>query len=153
MDAATSFHVPPETSADRKRFYDRLAARHTGPLWEALGRLITPEPRSACVATLWRYEDIRPLLMEAGRLITAKEAERRVLVLQNPGLAGAAQITQSLYAGIQVVMPGEVAASHRHVASALRFVIESDGAYTAVDGERAVMRPGDFILTPSWSFP
>jgi gentisate 1,2-dioxygenase len=101
---------------------------------------------------LWRYDEIRPLLMEAGRLITAKEAERRVLVLENPGLRGASQITQSLYAGVQLVLPGEIARSHRHVASALRFVIEGEGAYTAVDGERTTMRAGDFILTPSWTF-
>ena len=89
-------------------------------------------------------------------MITAKEAERRVLVLENPGLrsqpAFKSQITQSLYAGLQCIMPGEVAPSHRHVASALRFIIEGEGAYTAVDGERTTMRAGDFILTPSWTF-
>jgi gentisate 1,2-dioxygenase len=90
--------------------------------------------------------------MEAGNLISAEEAERRVLVLENPGMRGISQITQSLYGGLQLVLPGEVARSHRHAASALRFVIESCGAYTAVDGERTTMHPGDFILTPSWTF-
>src|SRR5947209_3486041 len=90
--------------------------------------------------------------MEAGRLITAREAERRVLVLENPGLRGASATTHSLYAGLQLILPGEIAPSHRHAQSALRFVLEGSGAYTAVDGERATMRPGDFILTPSWTF-
>jgi len=45
-----------------------------------LGKLVTPEPQTACVPALWRYDEIRPLLLDAGRLITAKEAERRVLV-------------------------------------------------------------------------
>jgi gentisate 1,2-dioxygenase len=90
--------------------------------------------------------------MEAGRLITAKEAERRVLVLENPGLRGASSITHSLYAGLQLILPGEVAPSHRHTQSALRFVVEGTGAYTAVDGERTTMHPGDFIITPSWTF-
>jgi gentisate 1,2-dioxygenase len=118
-----------------------------------LSRLVLPEPQPACVPTLWRYDELRPLLMEAGRLITAKQAERRVLVLVNPGLRGKSQITQSLYAGIQLVLPGEVAPSHKHSASALRFVIEGDGGgYTAVDGERTMMRTGDFVLTPSWTF-
>ena len=49
-------------------------------------------------------------------------------------------------------MPGEIAPSHRHIQSALRFVIEGNGAYTAVDGERITMRPGDFIITPSWTW-
>jgi gentisate 1,2-dioxygenase len=30
--------------------------------------------------------------------------------------------------------------------------VEGSGAYTAVDGERTTMHPGDFILTPSWTF-
>jgi gentisate 1,2-dioxygenase len=90
--------------------------------------------------------------MEAGRLISAREAERRVLVLENPGLRGASSITHSLYAGLQIILPGEVAPSHRHTQSALRFVVEGEGAYTAVDGERTTMHPGDFIITPSWTF-
>ncbi len=149
----TTFYVKPGTSAERKDFYQRLHDKNTAPLWEVLAKLVTPEPVSACVPAMWRYDEIRPLLMDAGRLITAKEAERRVLVLENPGLRGASQITQSLYAGVQLVMPGEVAPSHRHAASAMRFVLEGDGAaYTAVDGERTTMRPGDFVLTPFWTF-
>jgi hypothetical protein len=78
-----------------------------------------------------------------GTLITAREADRRVLVLENPGLRGASSITRTLYAGLQLILPGEVAPSHRHTQSALRFVPEGKGAYTAVDGERASMHPGD----------
>jgi gentisate 1,2-dioxygenase len=141
-----------EPSAHRKEFYERLGRKSTAPLWEVLAKLVTPQPQTACIPALWRYAEVRPLLLEAGSLITAKEAERRVLVLENPGLRGLSQITQSLYAGLQLIMPGEVAPSHRHAASALRFVLESDGAYTAVDGERTTMHPGDFILTPSWTF-
>ena len=67
-------------------------------------------------------------------------------------MRGASSITHSLYAGLQLIMPGEIAPSHRHIQSALRFVIEGNGAYTAVDGERITMRPGDFIITPSWTW-
>lgn len=90
--------------------------------------------------------------MEAGQLISAEEAVRRVLVLENPGLRGQAAITTSLYAGLQLIMPGELAPNHRHSQSALRFVVEGQGAYTAVDGERVTMAPGDFIITPSWAW-
>ncbi len=86
--------------------------------------------------------------MEAGLLITAKEAERRVLVLENPGLRGQPRITTSLYADVQLVLPGEVAPAHRHSQSALRFVLEGDGAHTAVNGERTAMHEGDFVNTP-----
>jgi gentisate 1,2-dioxygenase len=90
--------------------------------------------------------------MEAGRLISAREAERRVLVLENPGLRQSSSITRSLYAGLQLILPGEVAPSHRHTQSALRFIVEGSGAFTAVDGERTTMHPGDFVITPSWTF-
>ena len=114
-----------------------------------MGALITPEPRSSAQPALWRFADIRNYMLEAGALITAKEAERRVLILENPGLRGQSKITTSLYAGIQLVMPGEVAPAHRHSQSALRFVLEGQGAHTAVDGERTLMEPGDFVITPS----
>ena len=149
---AVEFHAKPEVSQLRREYYTRLAAKNAAPLWEVLSSLVTPTPRDKTQAALWRYADMRPLIMEAGELITAEEAERRVLILENPGLRGTSQITQSLYAGLQMIGPGEVAPSHRHVASALRFVIEGEGAYTAVSGERTPMRPGDFILTPSWKY-
>ncbi len=148
----TAFDAKPATSPDWQEFYRRLEGKNTAALWEVLAEIVPREPRPVCVPALWRYDDVRPLLMEAGDRITAREAERRVLILENPGTRGLSRITQTLYAGLQLVQPGEVAPTHRHVASALRFVIESDGGYTAVDGERTTMRPGDFILTPSWTY-
>ena len=142
----------PEVTNDRQAFYKRIDEDSLTPLWEVLGNLVPPQPATSCVPALWRYAHVRTFLIEAGRLITAREAERRVLILENPGLRGASSITHSLYAGLQIILPGEVAPSHRHTQSALRFVIEGEGAYTAVDGERTSMRPGDFIITPSWTF-
>src|SRR2546425_6413925 len=142
----------PEVTNDRQAFYKRIDEDSLTPLWEVLGNLVPPQPATSCVPALWRYAHVRTFLIEAGRLITAREAERRVLILENPGLRGASSITHSLYAGLQIIFPGEVAPSHRHTQSALRFVIEGEGAYTAVDGERTTMRPGDFIITPSWTW-
>ena len=153
MHETASFVVKPETSPERQAFYERLDRVDTAPLWEVLNRLVLPEPQPNIVPALWQYEEVRALLMEAGRLLTVQEAERRVLVLENPGIRGASQVTQSLYAGLQLIQPGEVAVSHRHTAAALRFIVEGDGGgYTAVDGERTAMRTGDFVLTPSWTF-
>ncbi|MFZ9137799.1 MAG: cupin domain-containing protein, partial [Hylemonella sp.] len=129
-----------------------MSPLHLTPLWEVLHALVPPQPNSPCVSTLWRYEQVRPFLQRAGELISAEEAVRRVLILENPGLRGKSAITQSLYAGLQLILPGEVAPSHRHTQSALRFIVEGTGAYTAVDGERTLMHPGDFIITPSWTW-
>ena len=137
---------------EREAFYRRLGGHSLGPLWEVLHNLVPKSPQTPVEPAVWHYDEVRPLLMEAGRLITAREAERRVLVLRNPGLGGEEAITRSLYAGLQLILPGEVARAHRHTQSALRFVIEGRGAYTAVDGERTYMNPGDFIITPSWTW-
>lgn len=144
--------TPQDTAAQRAAFYQRISAHHMTPLWEVLGALVPPLPRSPALPALWRYADLRPHVLEAGRLISAEEAERRVLVLENPGLRGQSCITPSLYAGLQLILPGEVAPAHRHTQSALRLVMEGQGAYTAVDGERTLMQRGDFILTPAWTW-
>jgi len=137
---------------DRDTFYDRISGDNFTPLWEVMSAIITPEPRSGCLPCLWRYDVARKYLMEAGELITAREAERRVLILENPGLRGQSRITTSLYAGLQLVLPGEVAPAHRHSQSALRFVLEGSGGHTSVDGERTRMEVGDFVITPPWTF-
>ena len=133
-------------------YHERIARHHLAPLWQRLGSLLTPEPRVRSRPHRWRYDELRSLFLESAELISAEEAERRVLILENPGLAGTSAITESLFAGLQLVMPGEIAPSHRHSPAALRFVLEGEGAYTAVDGEKLPMRPGDLIVTPSWSW-
>ena len=144
--------APPDRDGRRAYYYDRIRKLGLFPLWEQLDNLVPREPASPCIPAIWRYADVKPLLMESASLITAEEAVRRVLVLENPGLAGRSSITQSLYAGLQLIMPGELAPSHRHVQSALRFIVDGRGAYTAVDGERTTMFPGDFIITPAWTW-
>jgi gentisate 1,2-dioxygenase len=140
-------------NAARQEFYDRIGSHSLAPLWERLHSLVTRAPVTPALPAYWDYDNVvRPYLLQAGGLITAKEAERRVLILENPGLSGQTCITHSLFAGLQLILPGEVAPAHRHTQSALRFIIEGSGAYTAVEGERTVMQPGDFVITPSWTW-
>src|SRR5436309_3860579 len=138
-----------QATPEREAFYRKIDGENLSALWTVVRDLITPEPKSGCRPHLWRFDAIRDYMMEAGKLITAKEAERRVLVLENPGLRGQSKITTSLYAGVQLVMPCEVAPAHRHSQSALRFILEGRGAHTSVDGERTMMELGDFVITPS----
>lgn len=142
----------PEETAERKAFYDRIGESNLTPLWTVLSSLVTGEPQSGCVPHMWRYQTARDLLLESGGLISAKEAERRVLILENPGLRGQSKITTSLFSGLQMVLPGEVAPAHRHTQSALRFIMEGSGATTSVDGERTGMEVGDFVITPPWTW-
>ena len=138
--------------AGRTPFYDRAREKSLAPLWRVLGGLVAEEPKSPAVPAHWAYGDVRPYLIEACDLISTEEAERRVLVFENPGLPGQSRITPSLFCGYQIILPGEIAPAHRHVASALRFIIEGHDAYTAVAGERTMMEPGDFVITPSWTW-
>jgi gentisate 1,2-dioxygenase len=136
----------------RKAFYEEIAKQNLAPLWERVAGLVTRSPQPVARPVHWRYSSLRASLLDAGRLLTAEEAERRVLILENPGLPGQSQVTDSLFCGFQLLMPGERAHAHRHVASALRVFLEGSGAYTAVNGERTNMERGDFVITPSWTW-
>jgi gentisate 1,2-dioxygenase len=145
-------NAPLPTAQLRQQLYRDMDPHNLTPLWEVLHALVPQQPNTPCAPALWKYDAVRPYLMRAGEVITAEEAVRRVLILENPKLRGQSAVTQSLYAGLQLILPGEFAPSHRHTQSALRFIVEGSGAWTAVDGERTTMRPGDFIITPSWTW-
>ena len=144
--------MPASRNNARRDFYERIGGLSMAPLWESLHQLVPPAPAPKYQAASWDYDKVRPFLMESGTLITAKEAVRRVLILENPAMPGSACITPTLYAGLQLILPGEVAPAHRHTQSALRFIVEGEGAYTAVDGERTIMHEGDFVITPTWTW-
>jgi gentisate 1,2-dioxygenase len=131
-------------------FIESLAPLDLYPLWCEKGLLIR-DPAAKAIPFVWPYAAIRERLLKAGELISAEEAERRVLILKNPGLGGKPAATDRLYAGMQLVLPHEIAPAHYHAASAIRFVVEGHGAYTTVDGERAIMEPGDLVLTAGWA--
>ena len=152
MTTETTHDVPQALQDQREAFYGRADTQHLAPLWTRLKSLVPPAPTPVGIAHRWAYTDVRPHVLESAEHITAREAERRVLILENPGLKGSSQITNSLYAGLQLIMPGELAPAHRHTQSALRLIVEGNGAYTAVQGEKTLMHPGDFVITPSWTW-
>ena len=110
---------------------------------------VAPKPKA--IPHLWSYEKLRPALIEAGRLTSTKEAERRVLMFVNPTLE-TPHTTDTLFAGLQLILPNEVAPAHRHLPFALRFIIEGNRGFTAVEGEKMMMERGDVILTPTWTW-
>jgi gentisate 1,2-dioxygenase len=129
-------------------YSDRLESLSLAPLWTALHALLPPERQTRVVPHRWRWSELRAPLLEAARLVPIEQAERRVLVLCNPGLPGNFSATATLYAGLQIILPGEAAPSHHHTAAALRLIVEGAGAYTTVDGVKCAMEPGDLIITP-----
>lgn len=132
-------------------YRDALAASNLLPLWPSLRALLPHKmPARRTQPTIWRYADARPLVLRAGELTPIEKAERRVLVLSNPGLGpGATMATPSIYLGLQLIQPGETAPCHKHTPSAIRFVVEGSGGFTSVQGEKCPMEKGDLILTPA----
>jgi len=128
-----------------------LESYHTKPLWAQMSKLNPPLPNPTAIPHVWKYDEIRPHLLRAGELITEKQAERRVAMLVNPA-RNAPFTTDTVYAGLQLVMPNETAPAHRHTAFAMRFIIEGNGGFTAVHGRRIKMNRGDVILTPTWNW-
>lgn len=132
-------------------YREAMAAAAVAPLWPNLRNLLPPgKPEPLTRPHLWRYTELRPLLIRAGELTPVEKAERRVLVLSDPGRGvGAMQATGTIYVGLQLLLPGETAPVHRHTPSAARIMVEGGGAYTVVGGEKLPMEPGDLILTPN----
>lgn len=132
-------------------YRDALARRNLVPLWPSL-RAVLPagQPHPRTLPTLWAYAGLRPLLLQAGTLAPIERAERRVLVLANPGHGlDKMQASSAIYLGMQLLLPGEWAPAHRHTPNAVRMIVEGEGAYTTVDGEKLPMARGDLILTPT----
>ncbi|MCZ7566118.1 MAG: cupin domain-containing protein [Burkholderiales bacterium] len=131
-------------------YRDELARHNATPLWPSIRGIIPfgmPERRAR--PHIWRYREMRPLMLRAGELTPIEKAERRVLMLGNPGLAPEPFATASIFFGLQLVLPGETAPNHRHSPSAVRIVVEGEGGFTIVQGERCPMARGDLILTPA----
>ena len=136
------------SESELQAYYGDLEALNMAPLWT---RPEAPEePRSKLLPYRWRWSEMRPQAMRALELVGTQEAERRVICCVNPGTGGGA--TKTLVANVQVVGPGEIARAHRHTAAALRFIIESTGGYTVVNGDTIPMLPGDLVLTPNWTW-
>src|SRR5258706_8897024 len=137
-------------SPTRDKFHERIHSHHMYGLWE-LASQMTPAPQPKAIPYRWPWPLLEPSVKGWGGMVPVGD-ERRALQLFNPGPGGRWATTNNLIAAVQLLLPGEVARAHRHTPTAIRFIIEGGGAYTAVDGERVYMEPGDLILTPSWSW-
>ena len=136
-------------SGSLEELYGQLGAISVGAGWAKKTPSLWAEPKQTFQPHVWHYDQAKGALDAAGRLINTELAERRNLVLHNPGEGYAT--TRTIVAAYQMIMPGEKARSHRHTPNALRLIIDAEpGAYTIVNGERLAMMPGDVVLTPNW---
>jgi gentisate 1,2-dioxygenase len=131
-------------------FHQLIHKNHMWGLWEIASQM-TPHPRPEAIAHQWKWSLLREVVKQSASAVPVGD-ERRAMQLFNPGLNVQWATTNTLIAAVQVLLPGEVARAHRHSPAAIRFIIEGSGAYTAVEGEKVIMHPGDFVLTPSWQW-
>ena len=138
-----------EDTPELLAYYEDLDRYSAGALWTVANKIEPWEPKSQSVPVVWRYKDLREHVLRSVELVTPEKAGRRVIYLNNPGRTDVAAAVGWLYAGLQVMNPGEVASAHRHSASAIRFIMEGSGAYTVVDGHKMTLGANDFVLTPN----
>ncbi|GII87535.1 gentisate 1,2-dioxygenase [Sphaerisporangium siamense] len=137
-----------QDTEELERYYAELGKFDAGALWTVANEIEPwyPQPRS--VPMHWRYQDLRPLVLKSASLVSGDDAGRRVVMLVNEGRRELSAAVGLLYTGLQIMNPGEAMTAHRHAAAALRFVIEGEGAWTIVDGDRLKVGPRDFAITP-----
>ena len=140
------------TETTLEEFYADIEGAYLPPLWKYLSGLITPQPVVEAIPYKWSWDEIYPRILRAGEIPIERGGERRVLILSNPGLSQFKTATRNIYAGVQMVKPGEIAPAHRHTQSAIRFILQGSGGYTSVEGERCYMEQYDLILTPPWQW-
>jgi gentisate 1,2-dioxygenase len=138
-----------QDTPELEAYYKELEALGAGALWTVANDIEPWEPRSSSVPMLWKYEDLRSLVLKSSELVTPEQAGRRVVYLVNDKRKDVSAAVGWLYTGIQVTRPGESTSAHRHKASALRFIMEGDKGYTVVDGNKIMLEVNDFVITPN----
>ncbi|MET8210689.1 cupin domain-containing protein [Streptomyces sp. NPDC005373] len=149
VDAEGQPAVTPALEALYRGFEQELLV----PLWTEIGDLMPAHPRSRALPHLWRWQKLRELAAQAGKLVpVGRGGERRAIALANPSLGGRPFATPTLWAAIQYLMPGEDAPEHRHTQHAFRFVVEGEGVWTVVGRDPVAMRRGDFLPQAGWNW-
>jgi len=108
------------------------------------------DPRSKFVPAQWRYHEMKALLDAAGRVVDVALATRRNFIMRNPIAGNNFATTNTLTCAYQMILPGEIAPSHRHSAHALRLIVDGRGTFSTVNGVKMPMETGDVVLTPGW---
>ena len=143
----------PDPTPELEQLYRGFERELLVPLWTEIGDLMPMHPKSKAAAHLWRWDRLKELAAQAGRIVpVGRGGERRAIALANPALGGKPFATPTLWAAIQYLMPGENAPEHRHTQHAFRFVVEGEGVWTVVNGDAVRMSRGDFLPQAGWNW-
>jgi gentisate 1,2-dioxygenase len=159
MEEAMNRIAAPEKFASKAEIvslhdlYNEAERLEVTPGWVSRERpIFWKGPRTDFVPAHWRYQQVKDALTSAGILIDVALAERRNLILRNPFQNNNFATVRTLVCAYQMILPGEIAPSHRHSAHALRVILDAKGSYSVVNGEKTPMETGDVVLTPGGSW-
>lgn len=138
-----------KTSDELNKYYKEIKTLGTDALWTVANEIEPWEPHTLSSVMFWEYEKIRPHVIRAAELVSPSEAGRRVLYLVNEKRKDIKAACGMLFSGLQITRPGEFTPAHKHIASALRFIMEGKKGYTIVDGHHITLAPRDFVITPN----
>ncbi|MDR7236390.1 cupin domain-containing protein [Neobacillus drentensis] len=145
---------PVRVTPEMEAFHQQVSKDGLEPLWMAAPEVMHRQPKSKAIPYIWKKEVIERHVKKAADIISFENGgDRRVLMLINPGMRdlepyGWGATTQTLSVCVQILLPGEEAPPHRHTQTAIRYIVEGEGAYSGVDGEKVYMCEGDYVITP-----
>src|SRR5215207_2724546 len=91
-----------EETPERAAYYRELEERNAIGLWQVANSIEPWEPTSRSRPVLWRYDEMRLLVLRSTELVSPEEAARRVVALINPGNRDTSACVGNLYTGIQI---------------------------------------------------
>ena len=95
-------HKVETNSVDQRELLTKFPEQKVEPLWTVMHSMVKPKPAPRAEVCLWKYKELRPLLLQAGETVSSEEAERRVLMLVNPTLG---KIPSPPKFGLQALTP------------------------------------------------
>jgi gentisate 1,2-dioxygenase len=63
-----------------------LPVKNLEALWPKMSAMVPGSPNPTAKPYIWKYNEVLPDLLAAGKLVPAEQAERRVLMLVNPSM-------------------------------------------------------------------
>ena len=88
---------PHNRELEQQKLLAALPLKDVAPLWTVMAAMVPPRPAPKASSALWKYDEIRPYLIESGRVVNETEAERRVLMLVNPSMRNGHLCTRVIF--------------------------------------------------------
>jgi gentisate 1,2-dioxygenase len=146
--------VVPNIPKDKTALEKDIRKHQLVPLWNTGAPPTAPNPHTKHIPAVWIFDETKKLLEQAVDLVPQHKAERRAVLMINPGPKQSPFTSDVLLAAHELITPGERAICHRHSPFAVRFLTDAEHGkgYTAISSHKVYMTPGDLIITPRFNW-